>query len=491
MTAGIFAPALALLVFFASGRAVLRLADPAGRLGAGCAASVAISFMLGMGVVSLQLFFYSLAAVPFGPVAVILPWAALYAAAAVYKPMRSLITPAGPGGSCSVASEEGPGWAGWPAVIIIAVQVLYVFSFATLLPLRGWDAWSIWFLKARAFYVNGGVTAAFLKDPSYAYSHPDYPLMVPLSAAWVYAAGGKVAETAAKVLYPVQFACMLAIFHYAASRASDKRLALVFTALLSLTPVVVIHSAGLPVAIGGLYLGDYVGYADLTLSICFLASGAFAYRYMNTDGVESLALAALFLAAGAWTKNEGLSFAAIGFIVLSAWTLYTRGANGVRRVITLAVILAVFILPWFIYKSHLHLSSEFSGRAGTLFSSGAPERFIVIIKYFARYFFVKPSLYNFTFYIYFITIPLAWRGFFPKRLFALNTLVFGQFAVYILVYMITPAEINWHLSTSLDRLVLHLAPLAMMTSAVNVASVLGCGPPGSPAAGVTERDSRL
>jgi len=60
---------------------------------------------------------------------------------------------------------------------------------SALLPHGDWDAWAQWNLRARFFYrglADGTWRTAF--DPSLAWSHADYPPLVPLSVArlWVY-----------------------------------------------------------------------------------------------------------------------------------------------------------------------------------------------------------------------------------------------------------------------------------------------------------------
>ncbi len=41
--------------------------------------------------------------------------------------------------------------------------------------------------------------------------------------------------------------------------------------------------------------------------------------------------------------------------------------------------------------------------------------------------------------------------------------------------MITPADVKWQLSTSLDRVVLHMLPLSLLVMAVNIGSFIRAG----------------
>ncbi|MEO8258288.1 MAG: hypothetical protein ABI868_13150 [Acidobacteriota bacterium] len=86
-----------------------------------------------------------------------------------------------------------PAW--HPALIITAVGVLLLLAVAaaafwlhwSLNPHGEWDAWAIWNLRARSLLTGADWAAPF--SPAIAWSHPDYPLLLPLTVArlWAYA----------------------------------------------------------------------------------------------------------------------------------------------------------------------------------------------------------------------------------------------------------------------------------------------------------------
>jgi hypothetical protein len=55
-------------------------------------------------------------------------------------------------------------------------------------------------------------------------------------------------------------------------------------------------------------------------------------------------------------------------------------------------------------------------------------------------------------------------------------LVFWQLAVYVGIYALSPYDIDWHLTTSLDRVLLHIMPLAAAAAAAALAEA---GPAGT------------
>ncbi len=480
----------AFALFLLSGRLFLLLVDPAGELRLGAIAINALGFLLGLGFISLQLFFYSVLGIGISSVTVTLPWLIILCLLLlVYKfgfidRRASTLAP---------LPRDGWGPVEIVSVIIIAVQLFYSLLYSTTLPVTGWDAWSIWFLKARAFFVDGGVTPAFLLDASYGYDHPDYPLLVPLSIMWLFTTLGEVNDIAAKILYPVQFAALLSIVYYFVKRSVGRRAALVATAVLSLSPLVIIHAAGLPVKIGGLYSGDFVGYADLILSLFFVAAGGFIYLYAKDGCPGAFRVAAVLLAIGAWTKNEGLVFAMIGALLLLlllfmrtfslrlallVYDIREHESGDLRPLLSgLLFMVAVFVLfmaPWATYKVHFGLGSEYTVglNIGTLTSNIV--RLPLVVGSILAHLFTRISLVNVAWWLLLLSLIVNIRGLQRPGVLALILLLVGQFAVYALVYIITPADVSWQISTSLDRLVLHLLPLAILIAAINGGKLVEC-----------------
>lgn len=455
------------LLFFLSGHVVLKLIQRKYEAGLGVAPWLAVSFMLGLGAVSLQMFLYSLAAIPFNTVFIAAPWVAFGAAMLFIPAFR-------PKGFHREGGKAG--LAGAILLIVIISQVLYSFIYSLSMPLSGWDAWFIWFVKARAFFLDRGVEASFLTNPVYVQDHPEYPLLVPLAVSWVYTAIGAVNEQAGKVIYPVQFAALLTIIYYGAWKASGSKSAgLLFAALLSLTPLVLVHAAGFPVQVDGAYaVKDATGYADITVAAYFLGAGLFIFLYAIDSNPAFGLLASLMLAMGAWAKNEGLTFALIGLILI-ALCAFTGKRKDIRTVALSIAVLLLFILPWSVFKSAHGLGSEYVENMGPgVFFSNLP-RLSEIIPYTARYMFLKPGVVSLVWWAYMAATLLCIRTILSSRTYLLHALILGQLCAYIFVYIITPVDLKWHLGTSLDRLVLHLIPLGMLVSAVNLSLLAGLG----------------
>lgn len=456
----------AVLLFVLAGYVLIRLVDARNSSGLKGVSLLGASFMLGTGAVTLQMFIYSLSSISFGVFIISTPWIALGAATLFLRPQD--------GANAVKPAADKTGAVEAALLFVIVSQVAYAFIYSLSMPLSGWDAWFIWFLKARVFFIDKGVSAVFLTDPLYSQAHPDYPLMVPLAVSWIYTAAGRAYEQFGKVIYPLQFASMLIVFNYAAGRVSDKRTGLLFTALLSLTPFLLAHAGGLPVKIGGLYTGDFTGYSDLALSAYFMAGGAFLFLYMKEGVRAHLVLASLMFAVSAWTKNEGITFAGFSFLLLIVFLVVERRSSA-RDIVYFLIPLFVFVLPWTVYKSAHGLTSEYVGNLSLSVFTGNLGRLAAIIPTALKFMFTQVALLNFAWWAYLASTLLNFRNAGAVRLLTLHALLLLQLGAYIFVYIITPVDINWHLLTSLDRLILQLLPLGMFITAVNFSMLLKNG----------------
>ncbi|MEK6530921.1 MAG: hypothetical protein AABZ23_00325 [Deltaproteobacteria bacterium] len=468
---------LSIGVFTLAGVAVMRLINRKGLLKCGIAFEAALGFLLGMGVISLQMFFYSLASVRFGFLNISIPWLLLFVLSFFVRERQNAAC------QLNLMGEgifKGKGLISFVLFAIISLQVVYAFVYAAIMPVSAWDSWAIWFFKAKAFYVERAVSPGFLMNSEYSYDHPEYPNLAPLSLAFVYLTAGGVEDALAKLLYPAKQLAMLVVFYCALKRVFSARPALVFTAVLSLTPIIVIHASGVGSGLGGLYAGDFTGYADLMLSVCFLCAGVFIYLSASAyeagaqeAGVHAM-LAAFFLAMGAWTKNEGLIFAFAGAVILIVSAASSRG-DWPGRAFAIIAALAAFILPWALFKGALGLKTEFAGRASIDVLAGNAERLAPIVKNMLFYMFGKVSLYNFIWWAYALSGILNLRAGLRMPLLGLNALILLQLSLYAFAYMITPSDVNWHLATSLDRVLMQVSPLAMLVASLNLGAVLRLG----------------
>jgi hypothetical protein len=420
--------------------------------------------MLGLGCISLQMFFYSLAHIPYGMLYIAAPWAVISA----------FVLFSGKPNSTSKGFKtffRSMGLTGLFSLLVILSQVIYAFIYGVIPPISSWDAYQTWFFKANVFFKDKGVVASFFKTPLV---HPDYPLLVPLSAAWVYTCLGYINDVLVRAVYPLQYVSLLLIFYYFVKKMSSVRTALVFSALLSMTPIIMVHGAGLPVRIGELYTGDLVGYADLALSIYFLAAAGFFHLYVTEGRKAQLVLTALFLGLAAWTKDEGTVFALFGGLMVMVHMALggKTSKTGWTGFLLFVGMLFLTAGPWAVYKRMLHIPGEYERSIGPATFINNLNRLPAIFSFMGFILFEKVSLYNFTWYAYVASNIAGFKRSFRRPVLFLNLFLFAQMSVYVFVFVITYLDLDFHLKTSVDRLALQLTPLAMLIVAANLSGFL-------------------
>src|SRR5262245_48515143 len=118
------------------------------------------------------------------------------------------------------------------AAAITAIVLLFVAYYFRILsePLSVWDARSIWFFHAKMIWVHGGLSQhGGWNHASLAFSHPDYPKLVPALAAELAWLQGHWNEFGPKASLLVMLVPLLFwIFSFQAARASFVLLVLLF-----------------------------------------------------------------------------------------------------------------------------------------------------------------------------------------------------------------------------------------------------------------------
>lgn len=312
-------------------------------------------------------------------------------------------------------------------------------------PLTDWDARSIWFFHARMIWLDGGVgIPAHWTDPSIAWSHPDYPKLLPVLAAQVCRALGLWNEVVPKGALALLAAAPIA------SALSFRRTWLAFCLLLA----TLFFTTGRTLSNG--FADTYVGlYCALAVAQLAIALG----------GGRGNALSAIaFFGVAASIKNEGVVFAisaaiAAAFIALRdpRCTAVLRTLANTPRAWLVAVVSAAPPAIWRIQRARWGLhgylnfaSAETLERAGHRLADGASLRHI-----FAALGDNDPALWKSALVV---AVLLSWMAVRRLRIEPsdLLPLLFAPIALICIavVYLATPFELEWQLRTSADRIVI-------------------------------------
>jgi hypothetical protein len=213
-----------------------------------------------------------------------------------------------------------------------AMAVVAAFALAGFRdkPLAEYDGWAIWGMKARALATLGSADQAVFASDAYARLHLEYPLLLPtLHALPLQAADGFASNTVLLSALAIGVAGLLAIWAIL-REAVQAPVLLAFVAAIACAPAFLLQLQ--------------TGYADVPLAVLVAAGLAASGRWLVRDEGPWLALAALFFAAAALTKNEGMLFASSALVPLLAVARQRR-----RAVAAALAAVALTYVPWRVY----------------------------------------------------------------------------------------------------------------------------------------------
>lgn len=343
----------------------------------------------------------------------------------------------------------------WILGILFLVSIVFgVASFVFLSlkkPHGDWDAWAIWNLRARFLFRGGDQwTSAF--SGLLEAARPDYPLLVPSAIAGLWTCIGN--DT---VLVPVLLSFL---FTFAAVGLTVSSLAILrgknqaFLAgvILLGTPFLITHGES--------------QYADVPLAFFFLGTLIFlALQDRLTErSYNFLILAGLTAGLAAWTKNEGIIFIAAISVARLMTVAPKKGLRSyLRQMLSFTAGLAPALLIIIYFKLRLAPANYLmaQGSQTTLQKLMDVSRHLQVWNAFAK------QLVDFggwavsvplllIFYILFSGVSMKETER-PGIIASLLALVF-MLVAYALTLVVTPFDIAWQLSTSLNRLLLQLWP---------------------------------
>lgn len=398
---------------------------------------------LGMGLSSLIYFWVRLAVGP----STWAPLAAEIAAAAALGVLASRRRAPPPLGA--PRSRFAGVWILGPLVAVCAVAAGTLFlESAQASPYGHWDAWSTWNVRAKFLAENSAAWSRAFRPPARASGrlagamHPEYPplLSACVGRAWNYAgAQGTAAPVAAAGAFTFALAGLLAA-----------GLAVLRGATAGLLGAVLLFGSATVLDQGPSQI------ADIPVAFFLLAAilGAMlASRY----GHGALALSGFAAGMGAWSKNEGLALAAglgaavavlmrgralwwcagaaPGLGAAACYKLFLSSPDPLLQVQSLAARLAdparyAFILRGF-WESFAAMGDGLAHPAIALAALAAGLGFALDTK-------LRP----------------AWSA-------GLAAVLLGL-ASYFTAYLLTPFDLEWHVSTSVERLIVQLWPSAIL-----------------------------
>jgi hypothetical protein len=410
-------------------------------------------FALGLGITigcceAALLFFYAaLAGIrPCAETLAIADAAAILTLAALHHAGRR-VTPRWPGDLKRNAFGVHLLWYLLPAILVGYAGVTAV-RIATSTPLIEWDAWMIWLYKAKIIAAEKLIPPPWVFSSPSGFGHPRYPLLWPMLAAGAFGITGTADDHLARIV-PVFLWMGWGLMTYSALRWKLPRLPAVILASLQLSLPAVIQ-----------YMTD--GDADVMLAVFYGGMICLIIRLGDETRWSVLTSAALLAAAAAFTKNEGIPLACFG----AAMVLVMAAPKGLGRAALMSGaflgLIAILLAPWYVWSRQFKpMDEDYPSRLSALTHGENLARLAAIVPALGR------EALNFRdggpLWLLLLIVPaIAWRALHCRHIQALWALLAAHFLLYAFVYVITPFDLNWLLANSLNRLFVHITPVAIL-----------------------------
>ncbi len=410
------------------------------------ASRIALSYITGVGIISLEMTALSWAGIRFSACSLVTGVIPIVLGAVIIaRTRRGTVDSA----SASIAAT---GFTALEKFLVAAIifEVTYAFFRALIKPIESYDSVAIYAFNSKIFYLEGRIPANFVNAFKGIVPHPDYPLLVPLAETSLYTFVGSLNDQLVKVIYPLFYLAIIVIFYNAARRIADRRMSLVFAFLVASTPQIKDHAA--------------MGYADLSLTAYFFSGFLCLFLWMRQKEAGLLWLSFFLSALAVWTKAEGFLLCGVNASAMSVYLISADGKG--RRASGGAYIIALISLLGAVLALRSLLGLPFHGDfevRGGLSVGSIPEYFrrVPAILYEYQREFFGPKKWNIIWMIFLFLFFKNLRVAFGRDLRPVTSAILLALALYGGIFLVTPLDLSWHLG-SLNRLMLHILPVVAM-----------------------------
>lgn len=326
------------------------------------------------------------------------------------------------------------------AVVLLAIVVAFGIAMivvASQRPVARWDAWAIWAMKAKALAHWGSFRNPVFLDPVYSYTHQDYP---PLLSAWQSITFKVSGDLTASWMTQVQLAWLWTLATAASIAVVDRwgSLAGLLPFAWALSPSVLDQALW--------------GFADVPMALLLVVGVSLLVSAATRVGAFH---AGLILAAAGLTKGEGFILA-----VLVAIPFLSRPARW--RLAAIAGGLAVAAhAPWLVFTRLHGLGNDVLNAENldpSRLATVAPARIEGVMRG------IGSQVADITEWgpLMLVLVVALMLGRSAWRLGAATLLGIGLF---VGVYLVTPLDVEHHMSRSVHRVVIAPMGLAALTGA--------------------------
>lgn len=334
------------------------------------------------------------------------------------------------------------GFAERAGTIIICTLFLYATVAGLFWPVTGWDSIALYDFRAKVFASTGFMDDAIRRGYFFG-----YPLMTSMAHTWVYLLGFNYP----RFLYSFMYIAIAIIFYKFVRTYLSRILSLISTFVLVFSPAIFSNAA--------------FDYTNLPYAVYFFVSTVFLLQWFNKKEIPYIILSGIFMGLATWIRSTdpfwGVNIAAIIFAIV-----FMR-----RKLFAILVYLAAFIpiqQSWNIFLSRM--SPNVSSQALAAGTIGVLSQGIDFFRALQVFSFVNKTIGP-VLGPYIILAALSF--YFAKNKLGDNKFLYiillGNFgALYLGAYVFSYVYPGWGaIGESLGRMVIIFVPLLVLTAAIN------------------------
>jgi hypothetical protein len=347
---------------------------------------------------------------------------------------------------------------GAAAVVLLIAGVANAAAKALTPGLQDIDAFAIWMFKAKIVAAEPlrPIPRSFLDD-ALSYSHEDYPLGMPLVVAGMYASIGRVDELFGKAPLMLVYVSLIGVSYGALRRYLNRPTAAAVAGIFVGIPVLVQH-------IG-------MGVAEVPLVLMHTCCLVLLLQWMQTGGRRILVASAAFAAFAAFTKNEGLALLPIVAAAALSFVIIRRRRDLLLDWLVAVGTALVLIGPWLVYREYLPRNHENYGSKLVSLSTliqDLPRLRQLAPMYFGQLWELKSA--GGIWLVLPIAAIIGWRGFRNAAVLLLWGILLAHLMLYLATFEVTPWDLNVLLAMVGPKLLMHIAPAAMLLIALHLSA---------------------
>lgn len=307
-------------------------------------------------------------------------------------------------------------------------------------PLYPWDAWIQWATKARVWYSLGHIVPFGRSDAWFAANgaiwfdaSPNYPATVPLWQVWSSVALGRFDDALMNVpWWLASVALAIAVYGVLRLAGASALVASIAAWLVSSLPLANVHVV-------------LAGYADLPMAAYYALAALAMWRWSQERSLRDAALALLLALACTTIKIPGIVWALtlVPGIVIAVFPKQgpRMALIGLGGILLLLAVLAQTNPTILGYQLHLDFAPAWRALIGSFFVFGN---------------------WHLLWYALIVILIVGWRELRSRELITLSATIAAGMLFLFIVFCFTNAR-EWVTDqTTINRALLHMAPLALV-----------------------------